>query len=120
MEIGGITRDQLQQDHEAERSKPLPRSAIRAHWVIDVDHLELDPNSTSSRSGYTRGDASRCTVPVKLYDDDGVLYFSGRIAPETLDADADTAFLMLDWAERDTGCTRMDYRDPKDGQWKTL
>ena len=120
MELGEISRDQLRQDHEAERSKPRPRTAIPAHWVIDTDHLETDPASEYNCTGYTRGDASRCTVPVKLFDDDGVLYYSGRIAPETLDADADTAFLMLDWAENDSGCTRMDYRDPKDGHWKTL
>ena len=88
------------------------------HWIIDTDHTE-EPGSEYSAAGRSHGDPALCTIPVRLYDDDNTLYFSGRIAPETLDADESVSFALLNWAERSAGCTRMDWLTASQ-TWVTL
>jgi hypothetical protein len=84
-----------------------------ADWIIDKS---LIGNFTLAEQ---YGDVTLCTVPVRIYDDDGELYLEGRISPRMLDSDESDAFFLLNEASADLGATRMDYKDPKYG-WITL
>jgi hypothetical protein len=84
-----------------------------ADWIIDKSHIgkfTLAPQY---------GDVTLCTVPVRIYDDDGELYLEGRVSARMLDSDESDAFFLLTEAEADLGATRMDYEDPRRG-WITL
>jgi hypothetical protein len=82
-------------------------------WVIDKSHIGEFTVAPKW------GNAALCTVPVKIYDGDGVLYLEGRISARMLDSDGEDAFFLLDEAGADLGATRMDYLDPHHG-WITL
>jgi hypothetical protein len=58
--------------------------------------------------------------PFRLYDDDGELYYEGRIIVGPVDeAGTELDFMPLDWAMSNAGCTRIDYRNAA-GQWEML
>jgi hypothetical protein len=82
-------------------------------WIIDKSHIG------KFAIAETQGDVSLCTVPVKIYDDDDVLYLEARVSPQMLDSDESDAFSLLDAAAVDLGATRMIYKDPGHG-WITL
>ena len=95
-------------------------------WTIDRDfirhHLDMDNLGYPSAigKGTAHGVADPYTaVRFRLFDDDGHLYYAGRIDADWLDGDELAAFAPLRWAERDSGCTRMDYQRA-DGKWTTL
>lgn len=52
----------------------------------------------------------------KLYDDDGILYYTGKYLG---DPDSEWAFEPLDWAENYAGCTYIKYRQA-DGTYAQL
>ena len=94
-------------------------------WIITIDHLSIGQYAGCSRSAVGRKSMAvtdenqdRCTIPFRLYDDDNVLYYTGMIAPETIEGDESLAFEPLDWASAYAGATRLDYL--KDGEWETL
>lgn len=91
-----------------------------AHWIITRDHIKTGCGGNRSLAVKTKEDVAACTIPFRLYDDDNILYYSGKIAPGSLDAEGELAFEPLDWAMAHAGATRMDYRNPKTGKWKTL
>ena len=84
-----------------------------ADWIIDKSHI----GKHTFAAQY--GDVALCTVPVRIYDDDGELYLEGRVSERMLDSDESDAFFLLNEAEADLGATRMDYQDPRHG-WITL
>lgn len=80
-------------------------------FVITQDHLEGQslegPEITAlKRKGYTKY--------FRLYDDDGVLYYSGYAH-----VDLDDEFAPLDWGMYDSGCTEIRYRN-SEGVLETL
>jgi hypothetical protein len=82
-------------------------------FVITQDHLEGQslegPEITAlKREGYTKY--------FRLYDDDGVLYFSGYAH---VDLDGEDEFAPLDWGMYDSGCTEIRYRNAQ-GVLETL
>jgi hypothetical protein len=83
-----------------------------ADWVIDTDHLD------TNQAGKGRGERSLCVVPFRIYDDDGTLYYEGRMSERTLDGCEDAAFDVLVFYTAYAGATRLDYI--KNGGWQTL
>ena len=72
-------------------------------WTVTTDHLG-DKRDVSF--GTYKGTSPETDLPIRfqLLDDDGELYYEGRMS--TLDCDGDAAFAPLDWVESD-GCTEM-------------
>ena len=76
--------------------------AAKYKWIITVDHLE-------SRSGEclvsgphdAPAEVSKTFVTFKMYDDDGVLYYSGKLFGEY------DGFEPLDDFGRSVGCTEI-------------
>ena len=84
-------------------------------WIVTYDHLdkvELEAIGAILVDEVDI-DVDRCTVNFRLYDDDGILYYEGRMCPncdfEPLD----------DYGTPNAGCTRIDVQS-NNGQWQTL
>ena len=88
-------------------------------FIIDKDHV------SSGCEDKLRGSATLnhyCVARLKLgegeafrlYDDDGNLYYEGRIAGTY------NGFEPLDWAMPYAGCTTIQYRHGRNGRWKVL
>ena len=81
--------------------------------VIDTDHLaDADPDTWGENYRHRSffGGIGTCdTIRFRLYDDDDVLYYSGRIDRYGLDNETaeheEDAYRLLKWAESDSGCT---------------
>jgi len=83
---------------------------VKAHWCITVDHLEGVEKISEKTPDMI--------IPIRLYDDDNELYYSGWMTQHLMD-DGENAFEPLDWATWNAGCTYMKYKEPgKD--WKVL
>lgn len=89
-----------------------------ALWVIDVDHIDPKRESEGRLSMAVKNlhDNKACTLRFRLYDDDNVLYYEGRMNPAMLDDEA-LAFEPLDWASAHAGCTRLEVCRER---WETL
>jgi hypothetical protein len=112
-------------------------------WVIERDLLT--PEGTGSRVGYGQrtaeaGDTNAsfeavvgrtvymatglqaCDVvnPIsfRLKDDDGEVYFEGKITKEWIDGEEELAFAPLRFGETDAGCTTLEYNEGNG--WKVL
>lgn len=97
-------------------------------WVITEDHL--DSGFPHSRVGTGREDINQPIqsnlkesivtdpIKIKLFDDDGELYYEGIISREWFNKDELYCFDPLHFAANDAGCTYMQYED--NGQWNTL
>lgn len=91
-------------------------------WRITADHLSDDDNAvgtTGPRDIPThleaRLDAGEGET-FRLYDDDGILYYTGRIVAETdEDLYAETDAPLRDFGEGYAGCTAVRY--PKHPDW---
>ena len=55
----------------------------------------------------------------QLFDDDGILYYSGYLNSEVLEEFGTDEFEVLGWGEYFAGCTEMKLRN-KDGKMETL
>lgn len=66
----------------------------------------------SEREALLKGEGTH----FKLYDDDGILYYTGKFLG---DADSEEAFEPLDWAGSYAGCTYIKYRQA-DGTYAVL
>lgn len=86
--------------------------------VIDHDHLnlaemlgpEFDRTGMEWYGGLT--DKSD-VVRFKMLDDDGEVYYSGRMDRDTFDMDEDdagSAYNLLEWGTADAGCTDILFR----------
>lgn len=98
-------------------------------WIIDTDLLEVPGQSNTNLTGPSRAPAAMLhqleTDPdagdqFRLLDDDGQVYYLGRILGGGLDADEDAAFGPLtDFGTPDSGCTSIQYQNIV-GQWVEL
>lgn len=82
-------------------------------WVITYDHLD-ERAHLFGRFKLHEG-REKLIHRFRLYDDDGVLYFSGLSS----DKDSEKAFAPLDYCMDSYGCTRIDYLQDNDN-WETL
>jgi hypothetical protein len=89
-------------------------------WTITKDHIATGADKPRVGFGSYKGADAAADLPIrfKLYDDDGELYYEGRMA--TLDCDGDAAFAPLDWATADAGCTEMQVAQPGSDTFETL
>lgn len=87
-------------------------------WAIDKDFIGGTRSEVGT--GYGKAPTSDDSVRFHLFDDDGELYYAGRITREWIYGDDETkAFAPLDWAERNAGCTEMRYLDDSN-RWQVL
>lgn len=97
-------------------SKPL---FIITH-AVPYDGESLRMVKLSKRRAYGRRTVDGPGTAFRLYDDDGVLLFRGRVWD---DGSEEEAFAPLDWGMSDSGATRLDlYERRPNGtyQWGTL
>ncbi len=93
-------------------------------WIIDTDHIAPMDNEALNREGRHSRDykaaefAQADLVDWRVKDDDGGVYYEGRMTRERLDSDESRAFGPLDWAMDDAGATSMEYRE--NGVWEVL
>ncbi len=94
------------------KTKTMRAVMLKNEFVITHDYLEgraltqwqvLEVNE----QGYTK--------QFKLFDDDRVHYYSGYLHEESEDE-----FSPLDWAMADSGCTIVQYRNPKTNKYEDL
>jgi len=78
-------------------------------FVITYDHLEKKKLTTAEE---------KYTVEFKLYDDDGELYFSGKMMASLYDS----GWIMnpLDYTIESYGCTTLKVKNPATGIWETI
>lgn len=58
------------------------------------------------------------TTEIRLLDDDGDIVFTGEMSIADLNDVEAVAFAPLDWAQADSGCTTLQYKE--NGTWETL
>lgn len=94
-------------------------------WTITVDHM-ADPTckvpSNENAVGMVGPDCAEMTaeeickdpksIPFRMYDDDGTLYYEGFLVG------CDEFAPLDDFGEQNAGCTRIDLFE--DGEWNTL
>jgi len=73
------------------------------HWTITYDHLEKTKGSHPPPEH---------TILFKLYDDDNVLYFTGKMSKQLYDSHM--ILDPLDWAMNHSGCTGMKVNGPRE------
>jgi hypothetical protein len=78
-------------------------------WTLTYDHLGKAPMQVAHE---------KQTVPFRLYDDDGILYFSGMMTFKLYDSHH--IFDPLDYAEGNWGCTELQVENPKNKIWETI
>ena len=81
-------------------------------WAITKDYLEPTSNRNVSKEKIEEI-KQQCPHHFRLYDDDDILYYEGY-------SNDDNSFLPLEWAMYDSGCTRIDYLNPKTNKYETL
>jgi hypothetical protein len=97
-------------------------------WTITRDHLAEDDGSLASETGTTgprdapagmlaqlaAGQGAR----FRMYDDDGELYYDGRLIG---DPESEDGFGPLDdFGTPNAGATEIRYYRPERGEWETL
>jgi hypothetical protein len=82
-------------------------------WVVTYDHLEEQKANVFGPAGAREEDLARCIQPFRLYDDDGELYYSGRMSVECDFEPLD------DYGTPNSGATRIDILNDN-GEWETL
>ena len=82
-------------------------------WIITKDYISSAGETTAvgTRSRDLKdGEEDKCTIPFKLYDDDGELYYEGLMSPGA--ADSMKIFSPLHgWAMGYAGCTEIHVPD---------
>ena len=99
-------------------------------WIIDEDHL-FDPKEDGASDKGVMG-PSRITpeittqlnkgegMPFRMYDDDGELYYSGRLIVPEGEEWGDLFFRPLsDFGGPNAGATEIHYKNDRD-QWESL
>ena len=85
-------------------------------WIITSDHLDKKAVRVTSTDYLEKNDAE-LTLRFRLYDDDGILHYSGRMHPN--DDDQMSAFAPLDdYGMPNSGCTEIHIFE--NDQWVTL
>jgi hypothetical protein len=101
----------------------------RYAWIIDTDHLYDGKFFTRSDVG-TMGPSTIHPElearlkkgegePFKMYDDDGELYYTGRVLG-FIPADVDGFEPLHEFGMPNAGCTDIRYKDTKTGQFISL
>ena len=93
---------------------------MRTHgWMITKDHLDGQDAEVCGPSNINSATMTRLIngggEKFRMYDDDGILYYSGRMIH---DDDTDGFEPLDDFGGPNSGCTRLDYLS--NGQWETL
>jgi len=93
--------------------------ASKYGWIITKDHLVETGYSGPSEVGVTGPRGCEFTEEelnkgqlFRMYDDDDILYYTGRIVGER-----DGCEPLFDFGMPNAGCTRLDLRMP-DGTWE--
>ncbi len=87
---------------------------MRFLWKITKDFID---EGEANGIGNTEGNEDAIlNEKFKLYDDDGELYFEGA----SNDQSSEAAFVPLDWAMGNYGCTDIEYLDANTGKWVSL
>ena len=82
-------------------------------WWVTKDILEDKYVSVLGPHDAVEEDTARCTIPFRMYDDDGELYYEGVMSEEC------EGFEPLDdYGMPNAGCTEI--RLLEDGKWVTL
>ena len=94
-------------------------------WIITRDHLSTPEDDwpsavgTSGPSGYEgETGTDELPIPFKLYDDDGELYYTGRMNEAAMDCFGDGRDPLYGYGMPNAGAVRLDYKE--DGSWRTL
>lgn len=94
-------------------------------WIIDRDHIDagqcnglMGPRNISPNTEAMLKADKKCGLRFRMYDDDGELYFSGRLLFGA-DAEAEVEFSPLDdFGMPGAGCTEIRYLEH--GKWVRL
>lgn len=82
-------------------------------WIITRDHLEECDIEVYGPNGVTKKDTEECTIPFRLYDDDDVLYYEGKMSEDC------EGFEPLDhFGMPNAGCTWIETFE--NGKWSQL
>ena len=84
-----------------------------AQWIFTRDHIS-DGRAEGTCSRSYQGDKSAVPHPFRMKDDDRELYYSGL-------SSCDSSFAPLDdFGGPDSGCTIIEYKNPKTQAWEIL
>lgn len=87
-------------------------------WIITRDHLGEGDAGSRGPSDITVDQTAALRAgegeDFRLFDDDGELYYSGRVIGEMADGDP-----LTDFGAPSEGCTYMSMKD-KDGKWEIV
>lgn len=94
-------------------------------WIIDNDLInDCTEDLIFSREGVHSNDYDEKRfmetdrVQWRVKDDDGEIYYEGRMTKERLEGFEDRSFGPLDFAMADAGATTMEYLE--NGKWEQL
>lgn len=94
-------------------------------WIIDNDLInDYAEEQPINREGVHSSDFDPIMfmemdrVQWRVKDDDGEIYYEGRMSKKRLESEADLAFGPLDFAMADAGATTMEYLE--NGEWIQL
>lgn len=82
-------------------------------WQVTYDHLEGEVVNVVGPHDADKNDLTLCTIPFRMYDDDGVLYYAGAMSP-----DCEGFEPLDDYGMPNAGCTMI--RLLEDDKWVTL
>jgi hypothetical protein len=99
---------------EIEMEAQSMATRIDGRWIVKFDHLEKRELNTD----VTRQEQRKYSVPFRLFDDDGVLYFSGAMTEKLYDSH--NILEPLDVLMPDYGCTELQCLNPKNQSWETI
>lgn len=84
-------------------------------WEINRDHLESKRVNFIGPKGAVEANRTRCTIPFRLYDDDGTLFYSGRMSD-----DCEGHEPLYDFGMPAAGAVRLDMLDMRSKRWERL
>ena len=85
-------------------------------WIIDKDYTENEHHPVTVEIMGPRGcnPFTECPFEFCMYDDDGLLYYSGKSSEyATFDP-------LDDYGAPNAGCTSIEWLNPKTGEWEIL
>lgn len=94
-------------------------------WKIYRDYINdghTEPRETGKKSHDWNENRAKSEPmsKIRLLDDDKQVYFYAYMPTADLNDDEEIAFAPLDWAMANYGCTIMEYKDEKSGNWEIL
>jgi hypothetical protein len=87
--------------------------AMKNHWIITRDLIDDVPGYSVGRKSHgCPEDTGALTLPFRLIDSDGEVYYEGRMVPFDQHDEDSTGFEPLDYFNPNTGCTTLAYKEP--------